>query len=394
MEGLLRKLVPAANYFLYFSRDALALVAIVAFVLRNGTDRKHGPKILFVLALVLWTCVAALPGTDSLSVWVVGIRSYVAPVLFIGLCSLLPEARQLRRIRSTIAMYLPVQAVVVIAQVTSPADSVWNRQISGEEAHFLNEGIARASGTFSAPAGLFGFFLVAVALCLGLLLGGESRDRWTSLLGIFSAVVIVTLAGSRGILTLLLILVLSIFFWLLTNATFSRFILVILIMVGSVLLFISIVLALPQVVDAFNGRLQDASQNEDTLGRLIFTAFGFLGGLGSFFGAGAGHNSQAGIAVGAAGPWIENETIGWVTELGVFGLLLAFLRLIVAARMLLVSFLQSSKTSAVRFMFGIAIVLILVQGTITQNPSSQGAFSILVALYIFGRDSDDRSFER
>lgn len=387
LEGFARKTIPGANEILYFGRDGLAVLAIVVAVAYGRLRNAQLAGLALAMLIVLWTCLIALSGAESPSVWVVGVRSYIAPLLFVFLFSLSGTAQLMRSIRAAILIQLPVQALVVVVQVTTPADSVWNRMTTGEEAYFLNDGIARASGTFSAPAGLLGFVLLAVALALASIVSSVGRQRWLSGLGLISAIVIGSLSGSRGTVLVLVLLVCGFLFWILTNGTIGRFLLVVFIGLGSAGLFFVISASLPEVVEAFSNRVQDASQHEDTASRIAFTLLGFVDGLDSFLGAGAGTNSQAGMALGADGPWIENESLRWVTELGVLGLALALFRLGCAVRVLCACIFKSSKLSPFRFMLGVALSIVLVQGTITQNPSSQGAFSILLALFLWGGDA-------
>jgi hypothetical protein len=187
------------------------------------------------------------------------------------------------------------------------------------------------------------------------------------------------------VLTLAL-LVCGFLYWVLTNGTIGRFLLVVFIALGATSLFVLISVSFPEVVAAFGNRVEDAAQSEDTAGRIGFTLLGFMDGLDSFLGAGAGHNSQAGMAVGAGGPWIENESLRWVSELGVLGLVVAIVRLCVGLKVLGECLLKSNSLTPRRFMLGVALVIVLLQGTITQNPSAQGAFSILVALFLWRDD--------
>ena len=381
LEGLLRKAVPALNEVLYFGRDGLAIVAIFVAVVSGRLGRAQTPGVILGFLVLLWSCISAMLGAESIGVWLVGVRSYIAPILFVFLYSICGTDGHRRKIHMAVLFYLPVEAMVVIAQVTSPATSFWNLQTSGEEAHFLNDGIARASGTFSAPAGLFGFILLAVAIAFASVASSVGRERLIAWLGIISAFGIGSLSGSRGTVAVLAVLICGFLVWVALNGTLQRFVLIGFIALTAIGLMHFISVAFPEVLDAFGSRIEDASQHEDTFARIAFTIWGFLDGLNSFFGAGAGHNSQAGIAVGSQGPWIENESLRWVSELGAFGLLLALVRIFCAVMLLIGCFLRATVISPQRFMIALGLAVVLFQGTITQNPSSQGAFSIMLALF-------------
>lgn len=383
LEGLLRKLVPGANEILYFSRDGLAIVAVVLAISYGRLRAGHFLGLSLAGLIIVWTCLGALSGSDAAGVWIVGVRSYIAPLLFVFLISLSGSFELIRSIRAIILFQLPLQALVVIAQVTSPANSIWNLQTTGEEAHFLNDGIARASGTFSAPAGLLGYIVLAVALALAALVSSSGKDKWIAAAGLIAALCIGSLSGSRGAVLTLGLLVCGFIYWILANGTFGRFLLVVFIAFGAAGVFVLISASFPEVVAAFGNRVQDAAQSENTVVRIGYTLFGFFGGLDSILGSGAGQNSQAGIAVGASGPWIENESLRWVSELGILGLGLALVRLFFGFKLLGECLFRVASLTPHRYMLGVASVVVLLQGTISQNPSAQGAFSILVALFLW-----------
>src|SRR5688500_18426961 len=83
LEGFARKTIPGANEILYFGRDGLAVLAIVVAIAYGRLRNAHLAGLAFAMLIVLWTCLGALSGAESPSVWVVGVRSYIAPLLFV-----------------------------------------------------------------------------------------------------------------------------------------------------------------------------------------------------------------------------------------------------------------------------------------------------------------------
>lgn len=387
LEGAVRKWIPGTGNVLYVLRDVLIIIFLVALLV-STVKAAHRAALWWgaALAIVLLASTQVVIGNVGVGVAAVGLRSYLAPSLLPLLVWVYGGRSLLPRLTRTVSFYLLIQALIVVPQVLSPASSWINREVESDAASFVNFGTVRASGTFSSPSGLSIFVPLAIAVTL-CLIGSRTAARAPALpyaaliAGLLTAVV----SGSRGAL-LAVGIVLAVFAVgsLATRdsgRTESR----------SPLLPVGLLLVgvaygattfLPGVIDSFASRFENAATSENAGERILEQMFGFLDWPVTLLGAGVGLHSQAGIAVGSSGGWIETESTRWVAELGVAGLVLVLAKLSLAAGLTLASLRWRSASPRLFLAVSAAFVPTLLWGQPSQTPTQQAATGVALSLLI------------
>lgn len=387
LEGAARKWIPGAGNILYVLRDALIIVFLLA-ILVSTVKAAHRATLWWgaTLAIVLLAFTQVV--VSDVEVWVaaVGVRSYVAPTLLplliwvYGGCTLLPKMAK------TLAFYLLMQALIVVPQVLSPASSWINREVESDAASFVNFGTVRASGSFSSPSGLSIFLPLAIAVTL-CLIGSRMAGKVPALpyAALVAGLLTAFVSGSRGALLAVGIVLAAFAVGSLASRDLdqtesrSPILPVGLLLVGVVY---SAITFLPRAIDSFASRFQNAATSENSGERILDQMFGFLDWPVTLLGAGVGVHSQAGIAVGSSAGWIETESIRWVAELGVVGLLLVFVKLSLAAGLTLASLRWRSASPRLFLAVSAAFVPTLLWGQPSQTPTQQAATGVALSLLI------------
>ncbi|WP_136585344.1 hypothetical protein [Microbacterium hydrothermale] len=288
-----------------------------------------------------------------------------------------------------ILLWLPVQLVLGGIQGVLPPSSPINREISGEESRFVQGGVVRITGTFTAPSGLTNYLIVAFAVLIAALVAGMFVRRSLAALLLLMAITTVAISGSRGaVLGVSLVLLSAVLHSALTRPGLTvRLTSTIALVAGAS--WLAATSFFPQVVKAFADRFAAADRVEDTGGRLLGQTLGFLSPENfSLFGSGVGGTSIVGIALGSGQSWVEIESIRWVVELGILGLLFASLRLLCGLGLIVAIFAFPWRFSPVFVALSAVIAPTLVFGTIGQNPSYQGSFAITLAMAILAIKCD------
>jgi hypothetical protein len=337
---------------------------------------------MFMLALAMLVSLQLMVGKIGPSTAVIGLRSYVAPFLLTYLAWCYPFSGIWQSMMKILAAYAPVQAAITIAQVISPAHSVINKEVGSDAASFLNDGIVRASGTYSAPAGLSLYVPLALAACLYLVYKLHGGQRWFWTFSLVCTIAISVLSGSRGIILSAGIVFVSFFLYHLTRISRGGFGNILFTTVVGVFCLLIVQAWLPKVIDSFLNRFENASRSEDSTDRIVGQTFDFFATPFSFLGDGAGSHSIAGINQGALGPWIEIESVKWVAELGISGWFLACARLLFCAGLTLWIIGRLRERNLATVLIASALIPVLTYGQITHFPSAQGFLSICLALLI------------
>ena len=266
-------------------------------------------------------------------------------------------------------------------QSGSPPGAWINREVSGDEANFVQDGVVRASGTFSSPSGLTTFTILSFALALALSLQPGPRRRFGFVM-LLPAAIVALVSGSRGtIFGILIVLVVAAVVTLARRPSDVVRLLVGL-SVGITVGYWAVSAFWPEVLNALFSRFDDAAQAEDTGGRLFGQTFGFLLGEFPIFGLGPGAASLSGIALGSGATWVEVDSARWVAELGLIGLAAGI------ARLSLALYLTARLVTGARTLPWLAVCLIavivpiLASGSITQNPTTQAAFGVTSTLLL------------
>lgn len=404
-EGAGRKWVPGADLILYFGRDVLLLMwfgwAVLSSRHRQWHHRGYVSFLIGVLcALVILSLLQAVAFSGiPLAVTVVGLRSYAVPLLFASVLLMsYPHAKTIIVALAPLLGFIMLgQLIIVVLQVLSPPDAAVNLLIGEGETLFVNSGIVRPSGTFSAPSGLTCFAVLSAALggyVLALrddVRASLSRSVLLSAAGLFAGSAILALLGGSRALVLQVGLILLVASIMILRRTSRRN--VVPVMAGG--LFLTVFVAamasgFEQVIQAFIVRVDQASRVESFWERVGGQLLGFLSTDGGVLGSGMGTNSQAGIALGATGPWLEIESAKWASELGMLGLLLIALSWLFLASAVRVG----THPDAGAAVLVAATVPQFAVGQVTQTPTLQAFSGLLLGLLLICVDQKARRLNR
>ncbi|WP_062516258.1 hypothetical protein [Demequina gelatinilytica] len=385
LEGAVRKWGPGAlDTVFYIARDAMLIGAIIAFFISGAPRRRHPWwTVLWIstLVLVVHGSFAMMRGSIDPVTLVFGWRAYlVAPLLVVFAATYAP-ASALASIADTFAVLALVSVPLVTLQVFSPASSWANQMTQGEEATFLNAGeVVRPAGTFSSPSGFGSFVPIALALSLATL---TFRPRRTALHGtaVAALAVMSAVSGSRSIVVADAIVIVAFLYIAAFRLTTRSILTVVGLTIGAIIGMIVVSRVFAAALDAFSTRVDQASNSEDSGGRVWNNVTGFLSEPIPLVGTGAGAHSTAGVQrLGSI--WVEIEKQKMTAELGLIGLGLALGCLAMALWAVVHILVRAHSAPPERLLILAIIAYLLAAGTITQQPTSQGAFAILVTLVV------------
>lgn len=387
LEGAFRKWIPQLDSVFYFARDGVLLLGIAAVFAIFGPP-SHRRFLSFavwglVAAWVILLAIQVIALDVPIVVGLVGVRNYVAPVLLPLLVARDGFGDLLSRFLRTIALYGPVQAAITLLQVSSPRTAWINVQTGGDEAFFTTAGgIVRASGTFSAPAGLILFATLCLIAGLVITSGEGGVNPFLGWVAILSAIVLIAIGGSRGAVFAAAFVLVA--WFLQTAVTMKPRQVLIMAAVTAVGIAASwgVISAVPTVFDAFVTRFVNASEDENTVERLGKAVFGFNEHPIPFIGHGSGMYSSIGIALGSGTTWIEVDSIRWVAELGIIGFALAWFRVVLAVGLAATVVLGARNFPLSSSLSSAALIQVLLFGSVTTQPSTQGYFGILLVLFL------------
>lgn len=379
-EGAFRKWVPGTNLIFYVARDVYAVVALVCLAsMRRAEVRRVPWWVLGALGLLgLWLGLQFVqPDAPTSTVLLFGLRTYVAPFLFAILCFKYGNLRALDRCWAALAVTVPVELAITVLQVLSPPDAFLNLQVGGAPNAFVNGGeVVRATGTFTAPLGFTVYLLLALVVALSWTVRPERRVLgWVLVAGVLGTV---ALSGSRGAVLNSALLVVVYLLYSLAQGTWRSGRRVIALCVLLTAALIAVQLVLPDVLQAFLTRFDDASADEDSSTRIIGWFADYLSQSPTLVGEGMGARSNAGIALGSSAVWIENDSLRWVSELGLLGYLLALVRSVAAVALTVVGIVGLQRDSARLTLLRFAVVILLTFGAVNETPMNEGGFGILL----------------
>lgn len=388
LEGAVRKWVAGTDNLFYVLRDAFFLVALALLLLVSvgALPRKHrltGPIIVTSLVLGLGAIGQVIVGMTTLPVAIMGARAYVAPLLLvIGVCLFQPPGLYLR-IARTIAHYAIPMFFLVVVQVLSSPSSPVNKEVISDTPRFINGTIVRAMGTFSAPAGLAAFVPIALAMSLALLMRSRKfKDTILYFVASIASIGMVALAGSRLTVLGSAFVLAAFVIRIVVSTRFDNLVRAALFTIVLATIAAMTWSTIQPVLDSFGNRFEQAARAEDSTDRLLEQSFGFLSYPLTPFGDGLGSHTLAGINLGSPYAWVEWDSEKWVAEMGIFGLVLALSRILIASILALGTLFTLSRRNWVTVMAVAAVTPVMFYGQITQLPSNHAFFSIGCALII------------
>ncbi|WOF22260.1 hypothetical protein N8K70_12820 [Microbacterium betulae] len=369
LEGALRKWVPGVDALFYVLRDVVVVLIIAVLMLSSArAARRSGLLWAIGIALGLLGIVHVIGALASPAVALAGLRGYLAPLLMLGLLWAYGSERTLASVLRVIVLYVPLQAAIAVVQVVSPPRSWINREVVEDAASFVNGDVVRVTGTFSAPIGMTLFLTLAAAAVLS----AAMRSSVARLSCICLVVLTVGISGARGAVVAVAV-VFAAWLWKLAatrGAAVVKPLLGLAVLLGATAWVISA--AFPGVVRSFLDRFATAAGEEDVVRRIVGQTLGFVAYVPSWIGEGMGVHSQVGISLGSGAEWIETDSIRWVAELGLVGLLFAMARLILGLWLVGVVAVRARHVSMTFVTFVAALAPVLLSGPVTQSPTTQG----------------------
>lgn len=394
LEGALRKWGPGLENIGYVARDTLTLLTILALALFPHQQRRSGAW-FWVSSTMLVTlgAVQVMANLITVPMLALGVRAFVALALLPMLIWQYPNAISLPLLSRRIMMYVPLQACFVVLQVFSPANAPINQTIGQDAAGFVNFGVVRASGTFSAVSGLGAYLGVAFAVALVAMLSAENQLRRRSVIVAALTIFCAMLGGDRS--TLITVAMISVVF------AISLFLspphpqsegrsgsVIALVALTSIVVAVAVT-RFSFVVESFTRRFESAAASENPFERLWRQTIEFSGLIASpsapslsLLGDGVSSHTQAGIALGSPHPWVEIEASRWVAEMGLLGFALAWIR-IALIFMLLIAAMRATKDNGPGLItFTALLASVALPGLITQTPSTQATFGVMISLVL------------
>ncbi|WP_189319568.1 hypothetical protein [Curtobacterium sp. ER1/6] len=383
LEGALRKWVPETASVLYVARDLIFAASVLILMLgrssRSGTARWFWPASLSILALAV---VQIFLGIVSPTVAALGARSYLAPALFVAAVAVWGRPSTLRVVQRAVLIAVPFELALSMLQAFSPARSWVNAQVGSDEASFVNFGVVRPSGTFSAPAGLLTFVPLALAFTLEKFSARTGKSTVLATVLTAATFLIVALSGARGVVLGVAVVVAA--YAACAVAGWGRpkrlplaplLTLILVSGVAASVLFSSI-------LSSFAQRFNDASRSENPLARLLNQAVGFVDSPLTLLGTGPGSRSQVGIAAGSAFGWLEIDNDRWVAELGLLGFVLALVRVVAFVWLVVLTVRRIGDGQWLFALISASFLPTLFSGSLTQTPSAQAGAAVTIGLLL------------
>lgn len=387
-EGALRKwILPSLSGPLFFIKDPIVLlIYLLAFKYRLNPHSRLYKISMLMLGLFLFGGLLQI-SVDAFNplVLLIGFRNYflLLPLTFI-IAEFFTKEDLIRFARVTCWVALPT-VVLVYLQYHSPVDAYINKNVGegeGTAVFTVGQGIVRTSGFFSFTSGHSQYVLFFIGfLFLNYFLPKEERflSPLLYIVLLLIAPVLVVYAGSRGLISSILILscfiMLAALFSIHRRSSFRVWGMFVL---GGILVYFITMTFLPENLSVLESRFESASKNEDTVSRFFspyvnfFKAYGFdvpLWGLG----LGIGSNAGAFLISGNRGfVTAESEWQSVMAEAGpVLGSVFILYRVYLSTGVLYIAFMVFRKKGyIVPVIFASMICMLFLSGQITKQGTS------------------------
>lgn len=383
LEGAFRKWVPETASVLYVARDIVFAATVVVLALgrssRAGTARWFWPVSLSIVAL---SVVQIFLGIVSPTVAALGARSYLAPALFVAVVAVWGRPSTIQVVQRIVLIAVPFELALSGLQAFSPARSWANAQVGSDEASFVNFGVVRPSGTFSAPAGLLTFVPLALAFALERFSARTTKSAALATVLTAATFLIVALSGARGVVLGVAVVVAA--YIVCTAVGWGRPRRLPLAPLLTLILASAAVASIlfSSILTSFAQRFNDASRSENPFGRLVDQAIGFVDSPLTLIGTGPGSRSQVGIAAGSALGWLEIDNDRWVAELGLLGFVLALVRVLAFVWLVVLTARRIGDGQWLFALVSASFLPTLFSGSLTQTPSAQAGTAITIGVLL------------
>ena len=398
-EGVFRKWIRLTDQdIFYFARDIFIILSILKIStsnrFKNTSDRNIRVLLLVMFTFFITYAYLAIAFQKiPIPVVAFGIRNYSSVLSLAYLCSYLQDkSRIIETIYRSFVVSLIFQLPLVLLQVTSTKNSFINRTGWEIGASIFTSGeVVRPPGTFTNALGLGYYLLITFGLIMSAFLKGFETKRAANvnLVALFILVVISAISGSR---TVLFGLILATFLYVILrikkivskNATrnhlkkSSRLIAAIMSILITYVLY-----KLFNVINAFLFRVRYQTEGSSgTKDRIVDAIFGYHFSEMSLLGNGIGTHHQSALALGWIEPWVENEVTRWISELGIFGLVLILVRQFWIIFLAASIFARNVKYVNISPIIFVALGPFLFGG-ITTQPTVQGMSAVIMLVLAF-----------
>lgn len=289
----------------------LLLGAHSLFLKKNQRSFTYMLLLTFYITL-FFQSIHFLNGDIDLKILVYGLVLYQVPFFVL---SEMPNLRQLNSklvIEKVIVLSVLPNFLLAFAQSVIPNSSFVPELGMSNHLESAN-GHVRAFGTFSSTTG-FSYYVI---LLIAVFWYSANRYRLAIQSGIWLQIAgLVVMSGSRTVLFGIVIIMLTRMILgsrshLEMKRSFSRIVFFAIISLASIITFFN------PLLSSFQMRLSLASQQEDTLSRILNTLFGFFGNLDtSLMGSGLGSVSTGAFGYSTDLRWIENDFPRILVEFG------------------------------------------------------------------------------
>jgi hypothetical protein len=398
-EGVFRKWIRLSNVdVFYFLRDLITVLFIlkILFLRRHKTLKNQKTRIslnILFSIFILYGFIAVVVQNIPVAVVIFGIRNFVSIFLLVYICSFICDKNRI--FTATYRIFIGslfIQLPIVLLQVVSQPNSFINKTSWDLGASVFTSGeFVRPPGTFTNALGLGYFILITYGLILGSFLKGFGTRKAANrnLVALFLVMIIAAISGSRTVLfglslttSLFVILRLKRMTLESEKSSISKRSSSSILILFSVLI-IYVLYKLADVINAFLFRLKYQTEGGNgTRLRIIDSIFGYHISEISLFGTGIGTRHQSALALGWIQPWVENESVRWSAEIGVFGLLLIILRQFWISFIAINVLLNKVKFDYLGPMIFVSLGPVLVSGISTQ-PTIQGMSAIMLIFLVF-----------
>lgn len=364
-------IMPSLSNYLYFAHVPILIVFWIRTMRANLT--KISVLSLIMCLLVIFQIFHIIIGNIDLVSGIYGLISYETPLIFISIYNRYElNDHDLTRLTSCLLLTLPVNLVVVYFQVILRTPNLQKVEFTDAALLGTSNRIVRATGTFTSSAG-FSFYIIFLWLILYV---ATNRNIFHKSMSFIFAIILSILTLISGSRTILFFMALNLIVLLFTRdrkvkVTTKSFGFKLIIVTSLVVAYKVFTTSNVPVLYSFFQRISYASRTENTYQRVVnafiepfkifqnSTIFGH--GLGSFGRGSLGYRSNL---------WVENDLSKNILECGlVIGGFVIVLRLIIAARFVLLAKQYWVPKRTESLMAAITFVPIIVSGQITNQGS-------------------------
>lgn len=199
-----------ATVLLYEFQVIGLYVVFAVRALRSPGEYRPPALLKFAVPFVLWTLllIPTSVAANGLVMTLLGLRTYLVPLplIWIGYCAFRTR-QQLENVAWLLMLQLPLIAIVTTTQFLSISPTSLTGEVVDLPTGFMQSGIIRPPGTFSAPGQLGVYLLFSIPFAIGLLgLHAPLWKRFGFMIGLVAAIVALMANTQRATIALLIVI--------------------------------------------------------------------------------------------------------------------------------------------------------------------------------------------